>query len=218
MSGASKTSRAATYAVIVLLVVGAASFLINSRVGGVQVYDVYPTPSMVPTLEVGDLVIVHSVPFDSVQVGDVIVFAEPASGGGCLSTVIVHRVVDKTAAGLITQGDDRRTNPLPDEPPLGYSWPPVPAACLRGEVVLSIPYLGLISQAFPPPLNYILVGIIIVIIFMIEFLGGDKEGEGNETADEATKPEGAPAPRAGPERAAYGAVPPVTGFPSHVKS
>ena len=123
MSSGSNVSRAVVYAVIVLLVVAGASFLINSRTGGVQVYDVYPTPSMVPTLEVGDLVIVHSVPFDSISVGDVIVFERPSTTGGCLSEVIVHRVVEITQAGLITQGDNRQTNPIPDEPPLGFSFP-----------------------------------------------------------------------------------------------
>ena len=60
MSSPSKVSHAAAYAVIVLLFVAGTAFLLNSRLGGVQVYDVYPTPSMRPTLEVGDLVVVHA--------------------------------------------------------------------------------------------------------------------------------------------------------------
>ncbi len=55
-------SHAAGYAVIVLLLVVGTAFLLNSRIGGIQVYDVYPTASMRPTLEVGDLVIVEAVP------------------------------------------------------------------------------------------------------------------------------------------------------------
>jgi signal peptidase I len=183
LSSGSKASRAAGYAVLILLVVAGASFLINTRVGGVQVYDVYPTPSMVPTLEVGDLVVVQSVSYSSLHVGDVIVFAEPTSSGTCLSTVIVHRIVEVTSQGLITQGDNRYTNPRPDEPD---SWPPVPAACVRGEVMFSLPYLGEISQAFPPPLNYILVAIIIVIVFLIEFVTGGRSGEDEAPPLEAT--------------------------------
>ncbi len=60
MSSPSKVSHAAGYAVIILLLVGGTAFLLNSRIGGVQVYDVYPTPSMRPTLEVGDLVVVQA--------------------------------------------------------------------------------------------------------------------------------------------------------------
>src|SRR5271167_1028643 len=105
MRPTSKTSGAALYAVLILLVVGVASFLINDRVGGIQVYDVYPTASMVPTLEVGDLVVVQSTSYSSIHVGDVIVFARPATTGACTTEVIVHRVVNITAQGLITQGD-----------------------------------------------------------------------------------------------------------------
>lgn len=188
LSSGSKASRAAAYAVLILLVVAGASFLINSRVGGVQVYDVYPTPSMVPTLEVGDLVVAQSVPFSSLHVGDVIVFAKPSSSGLCTDVDIVHRIVEITPQGLITQGDNRLTNPYPDEP---SEWPPVPADCVKGEVLFSLPYLGDVSQAFPPPLNYILVAIIIVIVFLIEFVSGSRREE-----DEPPPAEGSAKPSA----------------------
>ncbi len=175
MSSPSKVSHAAAYAVIVLLVVAGTAFLLNSRLGGVQIYDVYPTPSMRPTLEVGDLVIVEAVPFNNIHIGDVIVFSPPITGGGCESEVIVHRVVNVTTDGyLITQGDNRDTNPRPDEP---LSWPPVTPECVKGVVVLSLPFLGRISEAFPPPLNYVLVAAIIALIFVVELFSGSKEGK-----------------------------------------
>ena len=34
-------------------------------------------------------------------------------------------------------------------------------------VVVALPFLGRISEAFPPPLNYILVAAIILLIFMV---------------------------------------------------
>ena len=184
MSKPSGAGRAATYAVLVLVVVAAGSFLINSQIGGIQVYDVYPTNSMVPTLEVGDLVVVHSVPYSSIHLGDVIVFSPPISGGGCEAEDIVHRVVNITQAGIITQGDNRFTNPVPDEPPLGFSWGPVTPQCVKGVVVIALPYLGKISEAFPPPLNYFLVGIIIIVIFLVELFGSGKK-DGEDKAEEA---------------------------------
>jgi signal peptidase len=183
LSSGSKASRAVTYAILILVVIGVASFLINSRVGGVQVYDVYPTPSMVPTLEVGDLVVVQSVSYSSIHVGDVIVFSPPTEAGGCLSEVIVHRVVNITSQGLYTWGDDRFTNSRADEP---LSWPPVTPNCVKGVVDFALPYLGQISEAFPPPLNYILVGLIIVVIFFMEFLGSPKKDEKDEKDDKET--------------------------------
>ena len=169
---------------IILLLVGGTAFLLNSRIGGVQVYDVYPTPSMRPTLEVGDLVVVQSVAYNSIHVGDVIVYSPPISGGGCEAEVIVHRVVNITSEGLITQGDNRFTNPRPDEP---LSWPPVTPECVKGLVVVSLPFLGKISEAFPPPLNYVLVAAIVILIFMIELFTTSKEEEKTEQGTEKTE-------------------------------
>ena len=65
-----------------MLLVAGTAFLLNSRIGGIQVYDVYPTASMRPTLEIGDLVLVEAVPYTSIHVGDVIVFQPPIPGEG----------------------------------------------------------------------------------------------------------------------------------------
>lgn len=177
-------SHAAGYAVIVLLLVVGTAFLLNSRIGGIQVYDVYPTASMRPTLEVGDLVIVEAVPYTNIHLGDVIVFQPPIPGGGCSSEVIVHRVVNITSEGLITQGDNRFTNPHPDEGPPQNSWPPVTPECVKGLVVVSLPFLGRISEAFPPPLNYVLVAAIVLLIFMAELYSGRKDEEAKSDGSE----------------------------------
>ncbi|MGA2663446.1 MAG: signal peptidase I [Nitrososphaerales archaeon] len=176
MSSPPKASRALAYTALVLVVIAGVAFVVNDRIGGIQVYDVYPTPSMRPTLEVGDLVVVQAVPYSSIHVGDVIVFARPDPYGGCGSEIIVHRVVNVTSEGLITQGDNRFTNQYPDEGPPYYEWPPVQANCVRGMVVVALPYLGDISEAFPPPFNYALVAAMIFLIFAME-LFGNKKGE-----------------------------------------
>lgn len=138
---------------------------------------------MVPTLEVGDLVIVQSVPFSSLHVGDVVVFEEPYQNSLCSSVDIVHRIVEIANGTIYTQGDNRLTNPRPDEPD---SWPPVPADCIKGQVMFALPYLGQISQAFPPPLNYILVAIIIVIVFLME-VASSRQKQEEEPAEAAPK-------------------------------
>jgi len=175
--------------VIVLLLVAGAAFLLNARIGGIQVFDVYPTNSMAPTLEVGDLVVIHSVPYTSIHLGDVIVFARPDPGGGCGSEIIVHRVVNITSEGLITWGDNRFTNQRPDEP---LSWPPVPPDCVKGVVVVALPFLGRISEAFPPPLNYVLVAAIVLLIFMAELFSGKKSEEEAPEASQGDVPSKAP--------------------------
>jgi len=160
-------SRAITYVMIVIVIVAGAQLVVGSAQGSSPVY-VVVSKSMVPTLQIGDLVITERVPFNSIHVGQVIVYQQPTPSGSCPNPgglTIVHRVVEVTNSGLITQGDDRRTNPLPDEP---YEWPPLPAQCVKGVVALAVPYLGLVSMLIPYPWNYALVGLILVFVFVSE--------------------------------------------------
>jgi len=166
--------RGLTYVLVVVAIVVGAQLFVGSALGSSPVY-VVVSKSMVPTLEVGDLVITQAVPFSSIQVGQVIIYIEPDSLGGCGGLTIVHRVVAITSQGLITQGDDRATNPFPDEP---GQWPPVPAQCVKGVVVLAIPYLGLVSMVIPYPWNYALVGLILIFVFLAELRpSGGSEGD-----------------------------------------
>jgi signal peptidase I len=172
-----------TYVLIVVAIVVGAQLLVGSALGSSPVY-VVVSGSMIPTLEIGDLVITQSVQFSSIHVGQVIIYVRPDSLGGCQGETIVHRVVGVTSQGLITQGDDRKTNPLPDEP---YEWPPVPAACVKGVVVLAVPYLGLVSMLIPYPWNYVLVGLILIFVFLSELRpSGEKETEENNQGSGAT--------------------------------
>lgn len=164
-------SKGLTYVIIVVAIVIGAQLLVGSAFGSSPVY-VVVSKSMVPTLEVGDLVLAQSVPFSDIHVGQVIIYDTPDGAGGCTSFTIVHRVVGVTPQGLITQGDDRATNPTPDEP---YSWAPVPANCVRGVVVSAIPYLGLVSMVIPYPWNYVLVGLILIFVFLSELGPGEEK-------------------------------------------
>ena len=173
--------RGLTYVLIVVTIVVGAQLAVGSALGSSPIY-VVVSGSMIPTLEVGDLVITQSVPFSSIHVGQVIIYVKPDLIGGCQGETIVHRVVAITPqGGLITQGDDRRTNPNPDEP---LQWPPVTAACVKGVVVLAIPYLGLVSMLIPYPWNYALVGLILVFVFLSELRpSGEKHGEESNDDD-----------------------------------
>ena len=192
--------RGLTYVLIVVAIVVGAQLFVGSALGSSPVY-VVVSRSMVPTLEVGDLVITQSVPFGSINVGQVIIYQQPTFSGTCPNPgglTIVHRVVGMTALGLITQGDDRATNPFPDEP---SQWPPVPAQCVKGVVVLAIPYLGLVSMVIPYPWNYALVGLILIFVFLAELRpsGGREVDErrqdgraGDVPSESGQAPPGAP--------------------------
>jgi signal peptidase I len=189
-------SRAITYVLIVIVIVAGAQVLVGSQLGSSPIY-VVVSKSMVPTLQIGDLVITERVPFSSIHVGQVIIYQQPTNPGGTCPNfeglTIVHRVVNITSTGrLITQGDNRITNPNPDEP---FEWPAVPEQCVKGVVVLSVPYLGLISMLVPYPWNYALVGLILIFVFISELRpsgegrGGasyksDGKGKASESAQE----------------------------------
>jgi signal peptidase len=175
-----------TYVLVVVVIVAGAQLVVGSALGSSPLY-VVVSKSMVPTLQVGDLVITERVPFSSIHVGQVIVYEQPTASGICpnpIGLTIVHRVVNVTSSGLITQGDDRVSNPTPDEP---YHWPPVPSECVKGVVVLAVPYLGLISMLIAYPWNYALVALILLFIFLSELRPSSErkesaEGKGDGTA------------------------------------
>jgi signal peptidase I len=171
LSSSSGAKQALLYIAIVVAIILGAELLIGGTFGPSPVY-VVVSGSMTPTLKIGDLVVIQSVPYTDIHVGDVIVYVPPSPTGGCAGEDIVHRVVSITPSGLITQGDNRASNPLPDEP---YEWPPVTPGCVVGKVVVAIPYLGMLSMAFPPPYNYFLVGLILLFVFVTEFFGGGGE-------------------------------------------
>jgi signal peptidase len=150
---------------LVVVIIAGAELVYQSAQGSSPVY-VVVSKSMVPTLQVGDLVIAQSVPFNSIKVGDVILYVPPNGQGGCFGETIVHRVVAITSQGLITQGDDRATNPSPDEP---SRWPPVNAPCVKGEVVMAVPYLGWVSMVIHYPYNYVLVALLLLFAVLTEF-------------------------------------------------
>jgi len=175
---AKNVSRAITYVLIVVAIVGGAQLVVGTALGSSPVY-VVVSKSMVPTLQIGDLVIAEKVPFSSIHVGQVIIYQRPTAEGTCPNPggiIIVHRVVNITSTGkLITQGDDRITNPIPDEP---SEWPPLPSTCVKGVVFLAVPYLGLVSMLVPYPWNYALVALILIFVFVTEVRPTEEQGRG----------------------------------------
>ncbi len=159
------------------MIVTGSELVVGTVLGSSPIY-VVVSKSMVPTLQVGDLVVAEKMSYSSIHAGQVIIYVPPAVGGGCSGETIVHRVVNVTSSGLITQGDDRATNPRPDEP---YQWPPVTPQCVKGVVVAAVPYLGLVSMTIPYPLNYAMVGLILVFVFLSELRPSEGERRGGSS-------------------------------------
>ena len=115
--------------------------------------------SMIPTLNVGDIILVRGVDPHSVTVGTIIIFHSPAN----YDMAIVHRVIAVIPQGntvyFETQGDN---NYGPD------GWR-VPAQNLMGVYVAKLPYVGLLSLELRGPVGVILIILLVGLIIAIEY-------------------------------------------------
>ena len=115
--------------------------------------------SMIPTLNVGDIIIVRGVEPQTITVGTIIIFHSPYE----YDMPIVHRVIAIDQQGntisFETKGDN---NPGPD------GWR-VPEQNLMGVYVAKIPYVGLLSLELRGPLGITLIILLIALIIVIEY-------------------------------------------------
>ena len=136
--------------------------------GTTNPFYVVSSESMVPELNVYDILVVQArVPFESIEVGDVIVFNRPVGE----DRVIVHRVtmiIDDDPYTLQTKGDANRAS-IP-----GTDFP-ITENDYIGEVHYVVPQAGFITQIFAPPINYILIAIVIGVMVLKALRKGKKD-------------------------------------------
>ena len=126
--------------------------------------------SMIPALQVYDIIVIQGhQPFQEVQVGDIIVFDRPSDH----NRVIVHRVesiLSEDPLTVRTQGD---ANPSFIR---GTDYPITEEEYI-GKVAYIIPQVGYITQILKPPMNYIIIAIVIGIMIIKQFTGKKKDVE-----------------------------------------
>jgi signal peptidase len=160
--------------VIIVIIAVAIIWLSVRAVFGVNnPFYVVASESMVPKLKVGDMLLIKYASmgsdfssFDNLKIGDIIVFESP---GVVEDTghreVIVHRVAE-ILTGLhgqriiVTKGDANDGS----IPGVDY---PITVNDYRGKVVYVIPGVGLIAKTISPPVNYILIAIILIVLFFL---------------------------------------------------
>lgn len=160
--------KALVYVVILVLLVSAFAFSVYSytrRVTGT---------SMFPTLEDGDLVFLEQVPFNSISVGDIIVYNPPCAAE---SFSVIHRIVAISDGGFITKGDN---NGVTDQA-AGIATGPVTAACIEGEVVFVIPYVERLAD-LPYGVNYVIAALVVIFVLYSELKPRGEEVETPATA------------------------------------
>jgi len=124
--------------------------------------------SMIPELEVYDVLIVQGhEPFEDLEIDDIIVFNRPSDH----NRVIVHRVVsiiDDDPKTLRTQGD---ANPA-SIPGTDF---PITEEEYIGKVVYTLPQVGYVTQLLKPPINYVIIVVVIGIMVVKQITKRKKE-------------------------------------------
>ncbi len=87
--------------------------------------------SMIPTLQIGDMLILKGIDPEDIIEGDIIVYYYPP-----MDRLIIHRVFEMYDDGTFkTKGDNSITNSQPDRWVVQPEW-------VHGTPILKIPYLG----------------------------------------------------------------------------
>ena len=124
--------------------------------------------SMHPTLENGDLIAIDRAPFDNLKIGDIIIYNKSE----IYPEPVVHRIIKITLIDqeefLFTKGDNNQfQDPLPisrNEYKAKY-------------IGIRIPYAGFVGRALAPPVNYIIIVLLILYLIYDNFFKSKKKTE-----------------------------------------
>lgn len=118
------------------------------------------SPSMVPTINVGDGIVVKRSDINELSIGDIITFS--SSDVRYTGLTITHRIVSKqyTKEGDLvyrTKGDNN----------LNEDQAAVLTDNIYGRVIFKLPKIGYIQQFFAKPINFIIVFVGVVSLVLI---------------------------------------------------
>jgi len=136
--------------------------------GAQNPFYVVSSGSMYPELAMHDIIVISGhMPFEDVKIGDIIVFDRPKDH----DKVIVHRVVavvDDDPKTLRTKGDNNQHSIV------GTDYPITKEEYI-GTVVYVIPQVGFITKILQPPINYIIIAVIIGIMVIRQIYKKEKK-------------------------------------------
>ena len=132
---------------------------LTSYFGAQNPFYVVSSGSMYPELSMYDIIVIsgHTL-FEDVKIGDIIVFDRPKDH----DKVIVHRVVavvDDDPLTLRTKGDNNQRSIV------GTDYP-ITEEEYKGTVIHVIPQVGYITKILQPPINYIIIAVIIGLMII----------------------------------------------------
>ena len=170
--GKSSTKSLIKDVIIIVVAIAVIWFGLQAVFGTANPFYVVSSGSMIPALEVYDVIVVEgNTPFDDVKKGDIIVFYSPKLYEQGKERVIVHRVsleMGENPKIVRTKGD---ANPASIA---GTDYPITDKEYL-GKVEHVIPQVGYITQILQPPINYIIIAVIIGVMVVRHFAGKEKK-------------------------------------------
>jgi len=141
---------------------------LTSYFGAQNPFYVVSSGSMYPELAMHDIIVISGhILFEDVKIGDIIVFDRPKDH----DRVIVHRVVavvDDDPKTLRTKGDNNQSSIV------GTDYPITEKEYI-GTVVYVVPQVGFITKILQPPINYIIIAVIIGIMIIRQIYRKDKK-------------------------------------------
>jgi signal peptidase len=136
--------------------------------GAQNPFYVVSSGSMYPELAMYDIIVISGhTSFEDVRIGDIIVFDRPKDH----DKVIVHRVVavvDDDPKTLRTKGDNNQRSIV------GTDYP-ITEEEYTGKVIHVIPQVGFITKILQPPINYIIIAVIVGVMIIRQVYRKDKK-------------------------------------------
>lgn len=157
---------------IIIVVIGVLIIWLGLRIvfGTENPFYVVSSGSMVPVLQVYDVIIVQgNEPFENIQKGDIIVFNRPDGH----DRVIVHRVaeiIDDNPKTIRTKGDANPSS-IP-----GTDFPITKGEYI-GKVAYVVPQVGYVTRILMPPVNYVIIAVIVGIMIFKQISKSKKAKE-----------------------------------------
>lgn len=145
----------ATILVIIFVVIAGISFFSAPESNGLFGYKGYTvvSGSMEPEIAVGDFIIVEMDPYEEVKKEDIITFQYNQE-------LVTHRVIDKTAEGLVTKGD---ANNIQDQSFVIEEF-------YIGTQKILIPYFGYVITFLQKPIAFALIvalmGVYLIYLYL----------------------------------------------------
>lgn len=152
--------------VLLSIIISISAFTARANNGVPDLFGYSPfsvqTDSMQPTISKGDYIFVEKCDAESLKIGDVVTYHTIIDGERVINT---HRVVDVIKTGDMlqyqTQGDNRETNPEPDENLLS------PGDVIGKYNGTRIPVMGTVIDFLSTQLGFFLVILLPVLLFTI---------------------------------------------------